>query len=112
VLETHLATLRNCAACGWDEADCLCHLKASLKGNATTILWNLSPECSEAELLKLHNWYGNKGQIERFRFEPKHIVVGKVNHWSYCMPVIGVKLLRPRDARDALIEALDCPEYG
>ena len=72
-LETHLAKLRNCSEYyGWSSSDRLCHLKASLEGNAAAILWELRDDCSEADLLDiLRSRYGDREQIERFRFELK-----------------------------------------
>jgi hypothetical protein len=70
-LETHLAKLRNCAEYyGWSEADRVAHLKASLDGSASTLLWELPPKCSEELLLeKLNNRFGNQEMVEKFRFE-------------------------------------------
>jgi hypothetical protein len=72
-LETHLAKLRNCSAYyGWSEADRVCHLKASLEGNAASLLWELPADCSEQLLLdRLESRFGDREQIERFRFELK-----------------------------------------
>jgi predicted aspartyl protease len=72
-LETHLARLRNCSAYyGWSEADRVCHLKASLEGNAASLLWELPADCSEQLLLdRLESRFGDREQIERFRFELK-----------------------------------------
>jgi hypothetical protein len=72
-LETHLAKLRNCAAYyGWSETDRVCHLKASLEGNAASLLWELPVDCSEQLLLdRLQSRFGDREQIERFRFELK-----------------------------------------
>lgn len=45
---------------------------ASLESNAAAILWELREDCSEADLLDLlRNRYGDREQIERFRFELK-----------------------------------------
>jgi hypothetical protein len=72
-LETHLARMRNCSAYyGWSEADRVCHLKASLEGNAASLLWELPADCSEQLLLdRLESRFGDREQIERFRFELK-----------------------------------------
>jgi hypothetical protein len=69
-LDTHLARLQNCSVFyGWTAADRLCHLKASLDGNAASILWELSPTCSEEDLLKiLRTRYGDAAQVEKYRF--------------------------------------------
>ena len=117
-----MAKLRNCADYyGWAETDRLCHLKASLEGNAAAILWELSPECTEAELLKLlHNRYGNKEQIERFRFELKtrrrrkgeslqslHQDICRLLALSYPGETSALSKIV---ARDAFLDALDSPE--
>ncbi len=70
-LATHLAKLDNCAAYyGWNEEERVCHLKASLDGNAATLLWELPAGCSEMELLQLlQTCFGDRDQIERYRFE-------------------------------------------
>jgi hypothetical protein len=70
-LATHLAKLDNCATYyGWHEEERVCHLKASLDGNAASLLWALLASCSEMELLQLlHTRFGDRDQIERYRFE-------------------------------------------
>jgi hypothetical protein len=56
-LETHLAKLCNCSDYyGWSAVDRLCHLKASLEGNAASLLWELPSDCSEKELLGIFNF--------------------------------------------------------
>ena len=70
-LETHLAKLDNCAEYySWSNKDRLCHLKASLVGNAGQILWQVDPSATEADVTKLlRNRFGNVNQTERFRAE-------------------------------------------
>jgi hypothetical protein len=46
------------------------HLKASLDGSASTLLWELPPKCSEELLLeKLNNRFASQEMVEKFRFE-------------------------------------------
>ena len=70
-LETHLAKLENCADYyGWNAKDRLCHLKASLDGPAGQVLWQITMDATEAELVTLlRNRFGNVNQSERFRAE-------------------------------------------
>jgi hypothetical protein len=68
-LETHLAKLRNCGHYyGWSEEDRVCHLTASLEGNAASLLWELPEDCSEQLLLqRLRSRFGDSEQLERYR---------------------------------------------
>ena len=70
-LETHLAKLENCSAYyGWNAKDRLCHLKASLEGQAGQVLWQLNAGATEEDVVKLlKNRFGNVNQMERFRAE-------------------------------------------
>lgn len=70
-LETHLAKLENCAVYyGWSAKDRLCHLKASLTGQAGEVLWQLTSETTEEQLTQLlKNRFGSGHQTERFRAE-------------------------------------------
>ena len=70
-LATHLAKWRNCAVYhNWDETARVCQLKGSLDGSASQILWQISDDCSEAELLALlQSRFGNSDQVELFRSE-------------------------------------------
>jgi hypothetical protein len=72
-LETHLAKLRNCNQYyGWSATDRLCHLKSSLESTASTLLWELSDDCTEQDLIELlRTRFGDREQIERYRFELK-----------------------------------------
>ena len=57
---------------GWDETDRLCHLKASLSGPASCMLWELPNNCTATELIALmRNRYGSQDMIEKFRYELK-----------------------------------------
>jgi len=50
--------------------DRLCHLKASLEGQAGQVLWQLSPEATEQDIVTLlRNRFGHVNQMERFRAE-------------------------------------------
>ena len=70
-LETFLASLRNFATYfKWNEEDELFHLRASLKGAAGQLLWDLGSDVTLAELIRLlRNRFGTSGQAERFRAE-------------------------------------------
>jgi len=70
-LETYLAKLENCAEdYGWSARDRLCHLKASLSGQAGEVLWQLKPGATADDVIKLlRNPFGNVNQMERFRAE-------------------------------------------
>ena len=70
-LETHLAKLENCADYyRWAPRDRLCHLKASLVGQAGEVLWQVKFDATEADVVKLlRNRFGNVNQTERFRAE-------------------------------------------
>ena len=70
-LDTHLAKLENCSDYyQWSARDRLCHLKASLEGQAGQVLWQLQSDASEADVVKLlRNRFGNVNQTERFRAE-------------------------------------------
>ena len=70
-LETHLAKLENCSEYyGWTGRDRLCHLKASLDGQAGQVLWQLTADATEVDVVKLlRNRFGNVNQTERFRAE-------------------------------------------
>jgi len=70
-LDTHFAKLENCAVYyNWSQKDRLRHLKASLEGQAGQVLWQLSPEATEQDIVTLlRNRFGNVNQMERFRAE-------------------------------------------
>lgn len=68
-LATFLAKFRNCADYyQWTERDRLFHLKASLEGNAASLLWELDNDCSESQLLqRLQSRFGEVQQVEKYR---------------------------------------------
>ena len=70
-LETFLASLRNFATYfKWNEEDELFHFRASLKGPAGQLLWDLGSDVTLAELIRLlRNRFGTSNQVERFRAE-------------------------------------------
>jgi len=70
-LETFLASLRNFTTYfKWNEEDELFHLRASLKGPAGQLLWDLGSDVTLAELIRLlRNRFGTSNQVERFRAE-------------------------------------------
>ena len=70
-LQTHLSKLDNCAKYyRWSPNDRLCHLKASLTGQAGEVLWQLTGESTEADVVKLlKNRFGSDHQTERYRLE-------------------------------------------
>ena len=70
-LQTHLSKLNNFAVYNnWGSRDRLCHLKASLTGQAGEVLWQLSPESMEADVVNLlQNRFGSEHQTERYRLE-------------------------------------------
>jgi hypothetical protein len=70
-LETHISKFENCAKYyKWDSVERLCHLRASLDGTASQILWELSDDASEKDLIDLlRNRSGSQCQSERFRAE-------------------------------------------
>ena len=70
-LEAPLAKLENCAEYyDWTGRDRLCHLKASLDGQAGQVLWQLKADATEVDVVKLlRNRFGNVNQTERFRAE-------------------------------------------
>jgi len=70
-LETFLASVMNFATYyRWTARDELFHLKASLKGPAGQLLWDLGSDVSLDKLLELlKRWLGGADQEERFRME-------------------------------------------
>jgi len=71
VLETFLAKFENSAAYySWSKRDRLFHLKASLEGHAGHVLWEITSDATESDIVKLlRNRFGNTNQMERFRAE-------------------------------------------
>jgi len=70
-LETFLASVKNFATYyRWMARDELFHLKASLKGPAGQLLWDLGSDVSLDKLLELlRRRFGGADQEERFRME-------------------------------------------
>ena len=70
-LQTHLSKLANCASYyGWTTRDRLCHLKASLTGQASEVLWQLNDTSTEDDVVTLlKNRFGSEHQTERYRLE-------------------------------------------
>jgi len=70
-LETFLASVRNFATYyRWTTRDELFHLKASLKGPAGQLLWDLGSDVSLDKLLELlKRRFGGADQEESFRME-------------------------------------------
>ena len=70
-LQTHLSKLSNCASYyNWGPRDRLCHLKASLVGQAGEVLWQLTDDSTEADVVRLlKNRFGSDHQTERYRLE-------------------------------------------
>lgn len=107
-------TWRSCVIAQTTTADRLCHLKASLEGNAAALVWELSPECTEAELFKLlHNRYGNKKQIETRRrrkgesLQSLHQDICRLLALSYPGETSALSKIV---ARDAFLDVLDSAE--
>ena len=72
-LETFLCKLDNCKEYyHWSERDVLCHLKASLDGDAGQVLWEIDQSATKDDIIRLlRNRFGNINQAERFRAELK-----------------------------------------
>ena len=70
-LGTHLAKFENCSDYyGWSRKERLCHLKASIDGPAGQVLWQLTDQSTEADVITLlRNRFGSLGQMERYRAE-------------------------------------------
>ena len=70
-LETFLASVKNFATYfNWTDRDELFHLKASLRGPAGQVLWDLGPDVKLAEMTHLlKQRFGSTDQVERFRME-------------------------------------------
>ena len=70
-LESHLAKFENSSFYyDWNSKERLCHLKNSLTGPATQVLWQLPDSATEADVIQLlRNRWGNENQAERFRAE-------------------------------------------
>ena len=70
-LETFLAKFENCCEYyNWTGRDRVCHLKAVLDGQAGQVLWQISADATEDDIIRLlRNRFGNSNQMERFRAE-------------------------------------------
>ena len=70
-LQTHLSKLANCASYySWGPRDRLCHLKASVVGQVGEVLWQLTEQSTEADVVRLlKNRFGSDHQTERYRHE-------------------------------------------
>ena len=71
-LDTYLAHFQNCNDYnGWNEADRIAHLRASLFGNAAQVLWGLTAAEITFDGLseKLKQRFGNAGQTAKYRAE-------------------------------------------
>jgi len=70
-LESFLAKFENCSDYySWNAKKRICHLKNSLEGQASQILWGLPSEATEADVIRLlSNRWGTESQAERFRAE-------------------------------------------
>ena len=70
-LETFLAKFTNCCEYyNWTGRERVCHLKAVLDGQAGQVLWQISADATEDDIIRLlRNRFGNSNQMERFRAE-------------------------------------------
>jgi len=70
-LETFLAKFRNCSRYnGWSADEKAIFLRDSLTGNASQILWEISDDADDDEIIRLlRNRFGNSNQMERYRAE-------------------------------------------
>ena len=62
LLESHIPKFENCSEYyQWDARECLCHLKSSLEGVASQVLWQLAKDATEADVIQfLRNRFGNQ----------------------------------------------------
>ena len=74
-LETSLAKFENCSDYyDWNARECLCHLQASLDGQAGQVLWTDGKLSLADEVIQLlRNRFGNQDQRERYRAELESI---------------------------------------
>jgi len=70
-LETYLAKFRNCSRFNdWTSEERVAFLRDSLSGNASQILWEVSDDADDQEIIRLLKMrFGNTNQMERFRAE-------------------------------------------
>ena len=121
-LETFLASVKNFSSYyKWTERDELFHLKASLRGPAGQLLWDLGPDVTLEELIRLlKQRFGSTDQVERFRTElrnrrrrPGEDLQSLYNDvrrlMSLAYPVPNTSVLDVV-GRDAFLDALGDPE--
>jgi len=122
-LETFLASVKNFASYyHWTPRDELFHLRASLKGPAGQLLWDLGTDVSLEKLVeRLKQRFGGADQAERFRTELRirrrqsgeelPTVYSDVHRlMSLAYPGHDQSQSMESVARDAFLEALDDPE--
>jgi len=70
-LETFLAKFTNCVKYnGWSAEERSVFLRDSLHGNASQVLWEISDDANDDDIIKLlRNRFGNSNQMERYRAE-------------------------------------------
>ena len=70
-LETFLAKFNNCARYNeWSEVERTAHLCDSLDGCASQILWEISDDATDVDIIRLlRNRFGNSNLMERYRAE-------------------------------------------
>ena len=63
--------MENCARYyEWSDCERICHLKAALHGTAAQLLWQLTNDATEGQIVDiLRRLYGDICQQERYRFE-------------------------------------------
>ena len=83
-LETFLAKFENCCQYyNWTGRDRVCHLKAVLDGQAGQVLWQISADATEDDIIRLlRNRFGNSNQMECFRAEL--VVVAEMKQYNQC----------------------------
>jgi len=69
--QTFLTKYQNCAKYNdWDAGERVAFLRDSLHGNASQVLWKISDDADDKEIIRLlRNRFGNSNQMERFRAE-------------------------------------------
>jgi len=91
-LKTFLAKFENCSDYyDWNDAERLCHLRASLEGPAGQVLWDAGRQSSVDQVMQLlKNRFGSLNEEERYRTELKArqrrpVDVVEANHFSRCI---------------------------
>jgi len=120
-LQSHIAKLNNCAKYySWNSQEKVCHLKNSLEGPASQILWQISDKATEEQVLELlRHHFGHINQAERFRAElsmRKHKPVESVQElYNEIRRLLALSFpgesggLYDIIGRDAFLAALDDP---